>query len=90
MGRGQHLRGCFFVTYSSGWYGVDLKHTRLSHADGGEDPGIFRRDGAEFVWGVTSRRPSTARTNSLTTVRADTPWAGVGPSQAASPPSPRV
>lgn len=41
-----------FVTYSSGWYGGGTSSTRvLSHADGGEDPGIFRRDGAEFVWG---------------------------------------
>jgi len=41
-----------FVTYSSGWYGGGSANTRvLSHADGGEDPGIFRRDGAEFVWG---------------------------------------
>ena len=41
-----------FVTYSSGWYGGGSSSTRvLSHADGGEDPGIFRRDGESFVWG---------------------------------------
>ncbi len=41
-----------FVTYSSGWYGSTDTTTRvLSHADGGEDPGVFRRDGADFIWG---------------------------------------
>ena len=41
-----------FVTYTSDWYGGASAGTRvLSHADGGEDPGVFRRDGTDFVWG---------------------------------------
>lgn len=44
-----------FVTYSStGYmgYGGTYEYTRvLSHAEGGDDPGVFRLDGTDFVWG---------------------------------------